>query len=95
MDQTKLEIIESNYRKLEDINNSCESLMQKIGHLQVDLINNADRDLEKFLNNINPEFSNLHQQINEVTNNYEVNKVLPARGVETFNSAEDEAEETE
>jgi len=93
MEQSKIDAIESNYHKLEDIRNSCESLVQKIGHLQVDLFNNPNAQLEKFLGNLNGSFSNLHQEITEVTNTYETDVYYPAKGLETFNSAEEEMEE--
>ena len=93
METSKIDAIESNYHKLEDIKNSCESLMQKIGHLQVDLFNNPNANLEKFLGNLNGSMSNLHQEITEVANTYETDVYFPAKGLETFNSAEEELEE--
>jgi hypothetical protein len=93
MESSKIDAIESNYHKLEDIKNSCESLVQKIGHLQVDLFNNPNAKLEKFLGNLNGSFSNLHQEITDVTNEYESDVYFPAKGLETFNSAEEEMEE--
>lgn len=74
------EAIISNYRKLEDIKNTAESLMGKIGQLQVDLFNNPDKELEKFLNEINNDFDATFQKIEEVVIDYEKNKVAPARG---------------
>lgn len=93
METSKIDAIESNYHKLEDIRNSCESLVQKIGHLQVDLFNNPNAKLEKFLGNLNGSFSNLHQEITDITNAYETDVYYPAKGLETFNSAEEEMEE--
>lgn len=93
MDASKIDAIESNFHKLEDIKNSCESLIQKIGQLQVDLFNNPNAKLEKFLGNLNGSFSNLHQEITEVTSTYETDVYFPAKGLETFNSAEDELAE--
>lgn len=90
--EQSLEVIESNYNKLADISNSCESLMQKIGQLQVDLFNNPDQKLEKFLGSINGKFSAAHQEIVEVFTEYEVEKYFPAKGLETFDSTEEEAE---
>ncbi len=74
------EAIISNYRKLEDIKNTTESLMGKIGQLQVDLFNNPDKELEKFLNEINNDLDATFQKIEEVVIDYEKNKVAPARG---------------
>lgn len=75
-----LEVIEKNYHKLQDILNSTESLMGKIGQLQVDLFNNPDKDLEKFLNEINNTFSESYQKIEQAVNDYENDKLLPAKG---------------
>ena len=74
------EAIISNYRKLEDIKNTTESLMGKIGQLQVDLFNNPDKELEKFLNEVNNDLDATFQKIEEVVTAYEKNKVAPARG---------------
>lgn len=74
------DVIERNFHKLEDILNSTASLMGKIGQLQVDLFNDPDKDLEKFLNEINNTFSESHQKIEQVVRNYENEKVLPAKG---------------
>lgn len=93
MEQTKIDAIESNFHKLEDISNSCESLIQKIGHLQVDLFNFPNAKLEKFLGKLNGALSSAHGEIVEITSNYETETYMPAKGMETFNSAEDELEE--
>ncbi|UQD56856.1 hypothetical protein [Flavobacterium sp. K5-23] len=93
MENSKVEAIENNYNKIEDISNSCSSLIQKIGQLQVDLFNNPDNDLEKFLGTINSSFSDIHQQIVDVSHNYNQEKLIPAKGLEAFNSAEDELNE--
>ncbi|WP_366186828.1 hypothetical protein [Flavobacterium ovatum] len=95
MEQSKIDAIESNFHKLEDIKNSCESLIQKIGHLQVDLFNHPNAKLEKFLGKINGALSGSHGEIVEVTSEYETEIYMPAKGMETFNSAQDELEENE
>ena len=74
MEKTKLDLKEENLRKIEDIMNSCESLVEKVGHLQVDLFNNPDKELEKALDKLNNDFSNDHQFITELFHDYE-NKV--------------------
>lgn len=71
MEKSKLEIKEECLRKLEDIKNSCESLVEKVGHLQVDLFNNPDKELEKALDKLNNDFSNDHVFISELHENYE------------------------
>ncbi|WPR70538.1 hypothetical protein SLW70_11400 [Flavobacterium sp. NG2] len=93
MKKLNLEVIESNYNKIEDISNSCASLMQKIGQLQVDLFNNPDAKLEKFLGTINSALHDVHEQLVEVTHTYNEEKLIPAKGQEAFNSAEEELSE--
>jgi GTP:adenosylcobinamide-phosphate guanylyltransferase len=84
------EVIESNYNKLEDLKNCCESLNQKIGYLQVDLFNHPDAKLEKFLGEFNGEMSRIHQSVIDVFSAYETDKYFPAKGIETFNSTDEE-----
>lgn len=93
MEQSKIDAVESNFHKLEDIKNSCESLIQKIGHLQVDLFNFPNAKLEKFLGKLNGALSVSHSEIVEVTSAYENEVYMPAKGMETFNSAQDEMDE--
>ncbi|RMA58592.1 hypothetical protein [Ulvibacter antarcticus] len=71
MEQSNLEQKEENFRKLGDILNTCESLVEKVGHLQVDLFNAPDKDLEKILDILNNDFSAAHQLITEYWHTYE------------------------
>ena len=71
MEKSNLEFKEEFLRKIEDIKNSCESLVEKVGHLQVDLFNHPDKDLEKALDKLNNDFSNDHEFITEVWHAYE------------------------
>jgi predicted translin family RNA/ssDNA-binding protein len=71
MQKTELELREEHLRKIEDIMNSCESLVEKVGHLQVDLFNHPDKALEKALDKLNNDFSNDHEFITEVFHGYE------------------------
>ncbi|GFZ81242.1 hypothetical protein GCM10011531_09370 [Aquaticitalea lipolytica] len=71
MEKSNLELKEEFLRKIEDIKNSCESLVEKVGHLQVDLFNHPDKDLEKALDKLNNDFSNDHEFITEVWHAYE------------------------
>lgn len=71
MQKTELELREEHLRKIEDIMNTCESLVEKVGHLQVDLFNHPDKDLEKALDKLNNDFSNDHEFITEVFHGYE------------------------
>lgn len=71
MEKTKIDLMEEFLRKMEDIKNSCESLVEKVGHLQVDLFNHPDKDLEKALDKLNNDFSNDHIYITKVCDDYE------------------------
>lgn len=71
MEKTKIDLMEEHLRKIEDIMNSCASLVEKVGHLQVDLFNDSDKDLEKALDKLNNDFSNDHTYITEVWHTYE------------------------
>ena len=71
MEKTSLELKEEFLRKIEDIKNTCESLVEKVGHLQVDLFNHPDKDLEKALDKLNNDFSNDHLFITEFWHNYD------------------------
>ena len=73
-----------------DITNTCESMVEKVGYLIVDLFNNPDAKLEKQLKEFNSKFSERHQELVEIKNNYQINVLYPLQGVETFNSSEEE-----
>ena len=66
-----IEIKEEILRKLEDIKNTTESLVVKVGHLQVDLFNYPDKELEKFLDTLNKAFSDKHVLISEICAKHE------------------------
>lgn len=71
MEKGNIEIKEEILRKLEDIKNTTESLVVKIGHLQVDLFNYPDKELEKFLDTLNKTFSDKHVLISEICTKHE------------------------
>jgi len=71
MEKGKIEIKEEILRKIEDIKNSTESLVVKIGHLQVHLFNYPNKELENFLNDLNKAFSEKHLLIAEIFNKHE------------------------
>lgn len=77
MERGKIEIKEEILRKIEDIKNTTESLVVKIGHLQVDLFNYPDKELEKFLDSLNKAFSEKHLLIAEIFSKHEeeINKL--------------------
>ena len=86
------EVLESNYHKLEDLKNCVESLNQKIGYLQVDLFNHPEPKLEKFLGNFNGKMTEVHNDVIEVFTEYQEEKYYPAKGLETFNSTDEQQE---
>ncbi|WP_445734760.1 hypothetical protein [Mariniflexile sp.] len=71
MEKSNSEIQEDFLKKIEDIKNSCESLVEKVGHLQVDLFNHPDKDLEKALDKLNNDFSNNHEFLTELCQTHE------------------------
>ncbi len=77
MEKGNIEIKEEILRKLEDIKNTTESLVVKVGHLQVDLFNYPNKELEKFLDTLNKTFSEKHLLISEIFNKHEeeINKL--------------------
>ncbi len=86
------EVLESNYHKLEDLKNCVESLNQKIGYLQVDLFNHPDQKLEKFLGEFNGKMTEIHNGVIAAFTSYQEDKYYPAKGLETFNSTEEQVE---
>jgi peptidoglycan hydrolase CwlO-like protein len=77
MEKGNIEIKEDVLRKLEDIKNTAESLVVKIGYLQVDLFNHPNKELEKMLDDLNKSFSEKHLLIAEACNKLEeeINKL--------------------
>jgi hypothetical protein len=77
MEKGTIEIKEDVLRKLEDIKNTAESLVVKIGYLQVDLFNHPNKELEKMLDDLNKAFSEKHLRIYEACGKLEeeINKL--------------------
>lgn len=71
MEKASIEVKEGFLRKIEDIKNTTESLVVKVGHLQVDLFNYPNKELEKVLDTLNKTFSEKHLQITEIFNKQE------------------------
>lgn len=71
MQKTKLDILTDFQKKLEDILNSQESLVEKMGHVQVDLFNHPDKELEKAMEDMATQASNTHAFIKETVDAYE------------------------
>jgi hypothetical protein len=72
MEKTELDYKKDIMRKLVDIKNSQESLIEKIGHVQVDLFNHPDKTLEEKLNQMNTDASNEYELIGQVIEDYEM-----------------------
>lgn len=71
MEKSELELDQEVLRKLVDLKNSCQSLVEKIGQLQVDLFDHPDKDLEGSLDKLNNDFSKNHARILEICETYE------------------------
>ncbi len=56
--------------KLEDIANSQQSLIEKVGVIQVELFNNPDKVLERELNELNKKLSASFDYIHTVIEHY-------------------------
>jgi hypothetical protein len=72
MEKSRVEIMEEILVKLEDIKNSQESLVEKVGVIQVDLFNNPDPELEDELGKLNKWESELYDFINKMIEDYEM-----------------------
>lgn len=72
MQKTELDYKKDILRKLKDIKNSQESLIEKIGHVQVDLFNHPDKVLEEKLNHMNTDASKEFEFIDQVIEDYEM-----------------------
>lgn len=65
MDAAKLEQLNSIKSSLEDLHNSQEAVLQKVGQLEVNLMNNPDKEVEDDLTEI---FSNASDNADLVKN---------------------------
>lgn len=72
MKKTELEYKKDILRKLLDIKNSQESLIEKIGHVQVDLMNHPDKSLEGKMDQMNTDSSNEYAEICSIIEEYEM-----------------------
>ena len=71
MKKTELDYKRDIMKKLLDIKNSQESLIEKIGHVQVDLINHPDKNLEGKMDQMNTDSSKEYEEINHIIEEYE------------------------
>ncbi len=70
MEKSKVEIMEDILAKLENIKNSQESLIEKVGYIQVELFNHPDSELENQLSQINTKASELYEFMDQVIEDY-------------------------
>lgn len=63
--------MEAMLRKLEDIQNTQNSLMDKMGHVITDMFNEPDKDLEKAINDAHEKASATADAINAMLSDYE------------------------
>jgi hypothetical protein len=72
MKKTELDYKNDIMRKLIDIKNSQESLVEKIGHVQVDLMNHPDKSLEGKMDQMNADASREYEEISAIIEEYEM-----------------------
>lgn len=72
MKKTELDFKNDIMLKLIDIKNSQESLIEKIGHVQVDLMNHPDESLEGKMDQMNADASKEFEEITEIIEDYQM-----------------------
>lgn len=72
MKKTELDFKNDIMLKLIDIKNSQESLIEKIGHVQVDLMNHPDKSLEGKMDQMNADASKEFEEITEIIEDYQM-----------------------
>ena len=72
MEKTELDFKRDIMTKLLDIKNSQESLIEKIGHVQVDLMNHPDKNLEGKMDQMNADASKEFEEIAVIIEEYEM-----------------------
>lgn len=70
MEKSKTDIMKEIKVKLEDILNSQESLIEKMAHVEVDLLNHPDKELETQLSDIHTDAANCYEKIFETLEKY-------------------------
>lgn len=63
--------MEEMHRKLEDIQNTQNSLIEKVSHVITDLFNKPDKELEKAINKAHTKASDTAEVINNIVSEYE------------------------
>lgn len=72
MDQEKLDHMRSVLKRLEDIKNTQESIIDKINHVITDLFQHPDKDLEKIMEDAHQKASDNIDAIREAMEDYEM-----------------------
>lgn len=72
MKKSKVEQMEDILHKLEDIQNSQESLMEKLAAVQIDLIEIPDKELEDALGEAHSAASTHTEFLTKITDQYEM-----------------------
>lgn len=72
MDEQKIEHMQSVLKKLEDIKNTQESIIDKINHVITDLFQHPDNQLEKVMEEAHQKASDNVDNIREAMEDYEM-----------------------
>ena len=72
MDENKILQMRSTLNKLEDIKNSQESILDKINHVNTDLFQNPDKELEKAMEEAHQKASDNVEAIRDAIDEYEM-----------------------
>lgn len=70
MEKSKIDTMQEIKVKLEDILNSQESLIEKMAHIEVDLLNHPDKQLETELSDIHTDAANCYEKIFETVEKF-------------------------
>ncbi len=70
MEKSRSDVMRETKRKLEDILNSQESLIEKMAQIEVDLLNHPDKELETELSDIHTDAANSYEKIFETLEKY-------------------------
>lgn len=93
MDAAKLEHLNSIKSSLEDLHNSQEAVLQKVGKLEVDLMNNPDKEVEDGLIEVYSRASDNAALVKELLDKFN-ERVDQANKEFTPSPEEDEAKES-
>lgn len=72
MEETKIDKMEAMMNKLSDLQNSQESIIEKIGSIQVDLFEMDDDDIEEMVNDIDSRAKTTQEHIQELIEEFDM-----------------------